>query len=102
MKTRINPAAFLLALVMTILLSGCSSKEKAKNALELTFQENPSFGTLKGQSCMDYDKDGDGYVTCTASVEKDGKVEQQSWKCPAIGLFTGDTCKQAIITVGGQ
>lgn len=86
--------AILTILTMIITRGGCgcaSSREEAEvearqYAHDLGFE-------VKGISCANRDTDGDGYVSCTLSVTKDGKETIQPIECAARYTYNNNGCR---------
>lgn len=71
----------ILALLLALsLCSACVDEQKAKQGANSYARTMYPDCELAGASCMNYDSDGDGYVSCTISLrcteEYDGKKEK--------------------------
>lgn len=58
----------LVIMVMTTVVR-CSSSHASADQEAKKWAEGMGY-TIKGLSCVDYDSDGDGYVSCTVNVDQ--------------------------------
>lgn len=96
--------AIVLAVAIPIATAGCSAKgtspeQEMQKYLSTLY---PNY-TVVGISCTSQDSDGDGYVSCSATLEdpsNPGKIVRESAECANSYFYGG--CKIAMPKLGNN
>jgi len=86
----------IVAVILAIFAQGCFQLgRKAPPDIESqarAFMERQTYKVLAVQ-CATLDSDGDGYVSCTVTVDDDGHKESEQVECAAELQFRADGCR---------
>lgn len=86
----------IIAVILGILAQGCFQLgRKAPPDIEAqarAFMERQTYKVLAVQ-CSTLDSDGDGYVSCTVTVDDDGQKESEQVECAAEMQLRADGCR---------
>lgn len=90
-------ALAVLAISVLAVSVGCSSTEKAEDGVQDYVSSLYPGWTIEGSNIMDYDSDGDGYVSADVRIKNPttGEEKMLALSCAKVGSFNSG-CKARV------